>query len=252
MLYHERESFVLQQLQLQSTVKVSELSRQLHVSVDTVRRDLKAMEQNGLIHCVRGGACLPEAQVLFSDFTEREIIHSDLKREAAHKALAYIKGNDVIALNSGTTNTIMAQELAASGIQCTVVTNNCAAVQVLMQSSAIRTVVIGGQLDSKERSTYGSQCEEEFARFRPDVVFLSVNSLNYKDGFTDFRMNEIGIIRKLADYGRRIIAVMDSSKLGRCSKCKVLSANQVDLILMDNNITPEIREKYKRKGYSIL
>ena len=49
MLYNQRAEFVLQQLQLQSTVKVSDLSRQLHISVDTVRRDLKAMEQQGLI-----------------------------------------------------------------------------------------------------------------------------------------------------------------------------------------------------------
>ena len=51
MLYNQRVEFVLQQLQLQSTVKVSDLSRQLQVSVDTVRRDLKAMEQQGLIRC---------------------------------------------------------------------------------------------------------------------------------------------------------------------------------------------------------
>lgn len=59
MLYQERENYILQQLQLQATVKVSDLSRQLRVSVDTVRRDLKNMEQNGLIRCVRGGAILP-------------------------------------------------------------------------------------------------------------------------------------------------------------------------------------------------
>ena len=81
MLYNQRVEFVLQQLQLQSTVKVSDLSRQLQVSVDTVRRDLKAMEQQGLIRCVRGGACMPESRVSMSDFTGREIIHSDLKRE---------------------------------------------------------------------------------------------------------------------------------------------------------------------------
>ena len=56
MLYNERAELILQQLQLQSTVKVSELSQQLRVSVDTIRRDLKSMEQNGLIKCVRGGA----------------------------------------------------------------------------------------------------------------------------------------------------------------------------------------------------
>ena len=74
MLYNQRAEFVLQQLQLQSTVKVSDLSRQLHISVDTVRRDLKAMEQQGLIRCVRGGACMPESQVNKKGLSARKCI----------------------------------------------------------------------------------------------------------------------------------------------------------------------------------
>lgn len=66
MLYNERAELILQQLQLQSTVKVNELSQLLQVSVDTVRRDLKAMEQAGLIKCLRGGACLPESHLSLS------------------------------------------------------------------------------------------------------------------------------------------------------------------------------------------
>ena len=68
MLYAERVEIILQQLQLRSTVKVTELSQLLHVSVDTVRRDLKAMEQEGLIRYIHGGACLPEIMSPFSDF----------------------------------------------------------------------------------------------------------------------------------------------------------------------------------------
>ena len=144
MLYNERAEYILQQLQLQSTVKVSELSRQLQVSVDTVRRDLKTMEQGGQIRCVRGGACLAESRVSFSNFTGREIIHSDLKREAARKALAHIKENDVVAMNSGTTNTILAQELATAGLRCTVVTNNYAAIPALMQAPGVQVIAVGG------------------------------------------------------------------------------------------------------------
>lgn len=251
-LYQERENFVLQQLQLQSTVKVSELSRQLHISVDTVRRDLKLMEQSGLIRCVRGGACLPESRVLFSDFTGREIIHSDLKREAARKALSYVKEKDVVALNSGTTNTIVAQEMVAAGLRCTVVTNNWAALNVLIQSPTIRVIAVGGMLDTEERSTYGSICEQNFGQFYPDVVLLSINAINYKDGFTDFRMNEVGVIQLLAAQGRQVVAVMDSSKLGQCSKRKVLAPEQVDFVVMDDHVSPEIREKYQKKGIRIL
>ena len=123
---------------------------------------------------------------------------------------------------------------------------------MLLQSTSIRTVAIGGLLDPQERSTYGSLCEQDFAQFHPDVVLLSINALNYKDGYTDFRMNEVGTIQQLAASGRKVIAVMDSSKLGQCSKCRVLRPEQVDFVVMDDHIAPEIREKYHKKGIHIL
>ena len=56
MLYNERVELILQQVQLQAIVKINDLKDLLNVSVDTVRRDLKTMEQSGLIKCIRGGA----------------------------------------------------------------------------------------------------------------------------------------------------------------------------------------------------
>lgn len=251
MLYNERAELILQQLQLQSTVKVAELSQLLQVSVDTVRRDLKNMEQEGRIKYIRGGACLPEDRDSFSNFTGREIIHSELKREAARKAMALISEGDVVALNSGTTNTVLAQELVGLNLKFTVVTNNYAALSVLMQNPAIRLIAVGGTMDTLERSTYGTVCEAEFAAYRPDLAFLSINAVNYQDGYTDFRLDEIGVIRLLAQNSRRVVAVMDSSKLGQCSKCMALSPEQVDFLLMDDHIPPEVKEKYRSKGIEI-
>ena len=252
MLYNERAEVILQQLQLQSTVKVGELSQLLQVSIDTIRRDLKSMEQSGLLKCVRGGACLPEAMLSFSNFTGREIVNSDLKREASRKALAYIREGDVVALNSGTTNMILAQELAALNRKFTVVTNNYAAVNILMQNPSIRLIAVGGTVDPLEKSTCGTVCEQEFARYIPDVAFLSLNAVSNNDGFTDFRFDEIGIIQLLAKTAKKVIAVMDSSKLGKRSKKKVLSLEEVDLLLMDNQVSGEIKEQYRKKGIEIL
>ena len=251
MLYNERAEVILQQLQLQSTVKVTDLSQLLQVSVDTVRRDLKNMEQEGRIKYVRGGAYLPEDRNSFSNFTGREIIHSEWKREAARKALAYIKEGDVVALNSGTTNTVLAQELAGVNLKFTVVTNNYAAMNILMQNPTIRLIAVGGTMDPLERSTYGTVCEGEFDAYHPDLAFLSINAVNYQDGYTDFRLNEIGVIQLLARTARKVIAVMDSSKLGQCSKRSALSPEQVDLLLMDDHIPAEVKEKYRRKGIEI-
>ena len=252
MLYNERAELILQQLQLQSTVKVAELSQLLQVSVDTVRRDLNKMDQSGLIKCVRGGACLPESMLSFSNFTGREIVNADWKREAARKAVAYVKQGDVVAMNSGTTNTVLAQELAGLNLKFTVVTNNYAALNILMQNPLIRLVAIGGTVDPLERSSFGTVCEQEFDRYHPDLAFLSVNAVNYRDGYTDFRLDEIGVLQLLARNAKSVVAVMDSSKLGKCSKRMALAAEDVDLLVMDDHITQEVREKYRKKGYHIL
>lgn len=251
MLYAEREKLIMQQLQLQSTVGVSSLSRMMQVSVDTVCRDLKNMEQKGMIRVVRGGACLPETMSMFQNFYGRKIINSDLKREASRKALALVQKDDLIALNSGTTNTIFAQELVALDFEFTVVTNNQAALNVLINNPKIHIIAIGGDMDASECSSYGAQCLEEFSHYYPDKAFLSINAVNYEDEFTDFRLNEIPVIQTLAGNAKKVIVVMDTSKLGKCSKKDVLHFDQVDRLIMDDHVDEKIREKYRTKGIEI-
>ena len=142
MLYNERAEIIMQQLQLQAIVKINDLKDLLQVSVDTVRRDLKTMEQRGLIKCIRGGACLPDSLASLSNFTGREVINIELKRQAARKAVSRIKPGCIIALNSGTTNTILAQELVFKNDNITVVSNNLAAINILMQNPAIKIISI--------------------------------------------------------------------------------------------------------------
>lgn len=252
MLYEEREARIMQQLQLQSVVKVGWLSQQLHVSVDTVRRDLKSMEQKGLIKYIHGGACLPDSISPFLNFSGREIIHSDLKRKAAVKALGKIREGSIIALNSGTTNMILAQEMLRMNLHFTVVSNNIAAINILMQNSSIHVIAIGGEIDSQERSTYGSVCEKEFGTYFPDIAFLAINAVNYNDGFTDFRFHEMGIIQLLAQTAGKVYAVMDSSKLGKRSRKKVLDRNKIDAVIMDDGVSENIRNQYEQQGIRIL
>lgn len=250
MLYNERKELVLQQLQLKGTVKVTELASQLGVSLDTVRRDLKALEQEGQIKCVHGGACLPDALLAFSNFSGREIINIKEKRLAAVKAMSYVKNGMLLALNSGTTNVIIAQELIKRFSDLTVVTNNLAAATVLIQQPSIKTIFIGGQLDCLEHSTYGSSCEAELNSYFPDLCFLSINSVDAEVGYTDFRLAEIGVIRQLTENSGEVIAVMDSSKLDRRSRQVVVLPTQIDRLVMDR-ASLEVKKRYASLGIRI-
>ncbi|MDO4300433.1 MAG: DeoR/GlpR family DNA-binding transcription regulator [Clostridia bacterium] len=252
MLYTERKTEILKHLELKSVVKVSDLVRDIGVSTDTIRRDLKAMEKEGLLRCIRGGACLSDKIEMFSNFAGREIINIELKREAAKKAVKYINENDVIFLNSGTTNTILAQEIAERAPQCTIVTNNIAVVSVIMAHPNIKVVVLGGNLDNLEKSVYGSVCEKELSTFCFDVSFLSVNSVNTEMGYTDFRFNEIPIMQAAVKCSKKVVTVMDSSKFGRAAKKRIFGLEETDLLVTDNSDIQEEKKKLIEAGLNIV
>lgn len=247
MLYTERAEMILQQLQLGANVKVTELARLLHVSLDTVRRDLKAMEQAGLVKYVRGGACLPETMAAISPFGGREVINIEAKREVAVKALQYIWPGAVIALNSGTTHAVLAQEIVKRFSNLTVLTNNLAAASVLMQNPSIRVILAGGELDPLERSTCGHSCEVELSHYTPDCAFLSINAVDEEMGYTDFRFSEIGVMQTMAQRAKRVVAVMDASKLGKRSKKQVFPLEQIP-ILVTGEVPKELRQRFSSLG----
>jgi DeoR/GlpR family transcriptional regulator of sugar metabolism len=251
MIQEERKNLILQELNRTSVVKLEDLSERLRVSIDTVRRDLKALDRAGLVQYIRGGAKAVQDSLQFSHFSGRKIIHNELKRETARKALQLIKRDDVIMLNSGTTTTILAEEIGRSGITCVLITNNIAAAEAASCNTTCRIHLIGGEWDSSEQSTWGSCCLREAETYFPDICFLAVNSLDSQNGLTDFRFHEIPIMQIMAKNAWKTVAVMDSTKLNRLAKKQVFPLMKTPLILMDNQVTSEDKQIYLRAGIRI-
>ena len=247
-LSSERAEYIVQELSEKSVVTVKELSKKLSVSPDTIRRDLKSMEAQGQVKCVRGGARLLENDFTRSVFSNRDILNVRQKRQAAKKAVRHIKNSDIVTMNSGTTNRIIAEELLKTDLEFTVVTNNLAVVTVLLQCPSIHVIVTGGFLDPKEKSMYGHVCENEIAKYNADICFLSVNAVDLQRGYTDFRLRETDIMRVMMKNAQKSIAVMDSSKFERVSKQHVFSAEEIDLLITDNEASAQLLEAYAQNG----
>ena len=103
-----------------------------------------------------------------------------------------------------------------------------------------------------ERSTFGHTCEEEFAKYTPDYVILSINAVDSIMGFTDFRLSEIGVIQTLAARSNNVIAVMDSSKLGKQSKKQIFPLDRVDLLVMDDHVSDQVKKEYATAGVKLV
>jgi DeoR family myo-inositol catabolism operon transcriptional repressor len=252
MIYNERVSVITNKLKNQSVVKVNELSEELNVSMDTVRRDLKKLENEGLLKCIRGGACSLDNDINLSAFINRNVLNVDKKLQAARKALKYIKNGDIVAMNSGTTNRIIAEEMVKSPYNITVITNNLSVMTVLLQQPSIKVIVPGGFLDSKEKSLYGHTCEKELSKYNSDICFLSINAVDLNKGFSDFRFDEINVIKIMAKNSKNAIAIMDSSKFEKLSKCAVFPIDNIDILISDNEISPKIVDLYNNNGINLI
>lgn len=254
MLYQEREDFIKKELQLKTIVKTHELMRDMNISIDTVRRDLKKMEEDGLLKCVRGGATSIDQSttIATAPFDEREIVHVVNKRIAAKKAISYIKEGYTVALNSGTTNVILASEMLHIQFPFTVITNNLSVITILSKVPHITLIGIGGFLDKVENSFYGKSCENEFKQYNPDISFLSINAVSIENGFSDFRYNDfpiINVLKKRSDY---CIAIMDSSKFGKKSKKNIFKISEIDLLISDDSINNSQKDLFKEHGIQII
>lgn len=252
MIQEERRALILKLLDKTPLLRLEDLSKRLGVSMDTTRRDLKAMDRDGLLQYVRGGVKALRQKEQFYPFKGREIINIALKKEAARKALQWVKKDDVIFLNSGTTNTIFARELAHALLPCTVITNNIAAATAAAVNPQCQVRILGGLLDGKEQSTCGAECLRQVPSIYADICFLSINALDLKAGLTDFRLEEIPIIQAARQNARQCAAIMDSTKVGRIAKQQVFPPQSAPMIIMDSKITAEDKAKYMSRGIQIL
>ena len=252
MLYEERVSYIMKKLEHNSLIKTNDLVNEMDVSIDTIRRDLKKLEEDGRLTCIRGGACSSEVELQYSPFFGRQIVNEDLKREAAKKAISLIHSGNVLALNAGTTNSILAEELVKLKKQITVVTNNLSALSILTGSEYIQIIVPGGTVDKEELALCGCDCVEEISSYSFDLSFLSINAVHPIYGFSDFRFQEIDIIKAMIKHSKQSVALMDSHKFSKISKKIFLSPRDIDLLITDNNADNSMLRQMKEARLNVI
>ena len=143
MLKEERQQKILEILDEEQKIIASDLSQRLHVSEDTIRRDLKELDQKKLIRRVHSGALKIGPPV--TDFEKRQKISNDLKETLAKKALPYIQENTVILIDGSTTNLQLVNALPIN-FKATVITNSPPIAMALAYHEQIEVLMIGGTL----------------------------------------------------------------------------------------------------------
>ncbi len=190
----------------------AELARSMDVSEETVRRTVKALSKSGQVARVYGGAYLvgtSEEPSFFSRIAE----HPKEKRAIASGVADLVADGMTVFLDVGSTTAFVAEELR-SRRSLLVVTNSIVVAQTLIGHNGNRVFLLGGEMQSDERGSFGFTAEQQAQRFVFDLAVLSADALSASQGFLYLNSAEANLAGVVADRTGRVVIALDRTKFG--------------------------------------
>jgi DeoR/GlpR family transcriptional regulator of sugar metabolism len=222
---------IMETLRQRSPVLVGELAVALGCSEMTVRRDFESLERSGGLRRVHGGA---ESVYLGEEETPydiRALESHDAKVRIGAAAAGLLAEGDTVVLDGGTTAIEVARELRHR--RMTVMPLALRPVFELRECPDIKLLLPGGEVRPGELSFTGSLTEQSFAQLRFDTFVMGPCGLDVMAGVTTHFLAEAAVKRAAAKAAQRVIAVADSSKIGRVAFGHVVDLDDIDVVITD-------------------
>lgn len=211
---------------------------ELGISRETARRDMIALEDQGLARRVHGGLVSAE-QGVEPPLTVRSAVRSKEKQAIAQAATPLILPGQTLFIDGGSTTTLLAQALRRlTGL--TIITNSLQVALKLSEGEEQRPlenqiVLLGGAMGAGAQATHGEQTVHEIQRYRADVALLSPVGIDATGGITSYHPHEAAIARAMMNQAARCVILADHSKLGVISRLRWATCEQVDVLVTDSH-----------------
>ena len=258
----DRLNKILELVVERGSVEVDEAAAILDVSAATIRRDFDALAARQLLNRTHGGASATGGSFNLP-LTYKVAKDDEIKKRIAAVAATLVKRNQVVGINGGTTATEVARALAASPEfapgddaterpPLTVVTNALNIATELTVRHQIRIVVTGGVARAQSYELTGPFAESVLDEVIIDVAFLGVEGLHPDTGAAAAYEDEARVNQMIASRAKKVVVVADSSKFDRRSFAAIKPFSEIDVIITDNGIDPEIKKSLEEQGVEIL
>ena len=246
-----RRRKILELLEKNGKVKVSELSRLFGISDVTIRLDLTDLEKSGLLERIHGGAVSTNKAYYNMNFSERISRFEKEKREIAQAAAEKIQDNDTIIMNSGTTTYFIAQELKKKKA-LTVVTNSISIAQELAHLPNFNIILLGGSYNYQYQFTFGDDTIRQLQNYKTDKLILCVDGVSSAFGLTTQHYQEAEVNRIMLQRVNQIIVVADFSKIGRENFATIAPLEAVDTLITNRSASREELDSIASMGIDIV
>jgi len=247
----ERRQAILQLLQRQGRVSVNELSATFGVSEVTIRADLQALADRGLLVRTHGGAIPIGYGLQELSLLRRRQQHVEQKRRIAAYAADLVKDGEAIFIDSSST-ALAIVECIKQRRDLTVITNSLVVAQELLAVPSVTVVMPGGTLHHDTVSLIDSSGLSLLERYNISRGFFGAHGLTLEDGLTDVSEPEAALKRPLVLMCREAIAVLDSSKWGRAGVASFGDIRDFVLVVTDAQAPRDMVGKVRALGVEVV
>lgn len=249
LLTDERQEQILTMLKRDGRVLASDLSKTLGVSDDTIRRDLDALAEMGLLQRVHGGA-LRRVRVN-EDYMARQSDEVLAKQSIAQATAALIRPGQIVILDGGTTSLAVAQHLP-KGLEATVITTSPPVAVALTAHPGIEVITIGGWLYRYAMVAVGAFTVAELRGIRADLCILGVLALHEEVGISVLDREEAAVKRAMMEGATDVVAPVTQNKLGTVAPFIVGPITNLTYLVTETEVSEEVLSPYRASGLTVI
>ena len=245
-----RRSKILEQLRAEGKVSVSRLAADLGATPVTIRNDLTALEQEGYLVRMQGGA-VASSQMKNDCAKTAEDTYLPQKQALGAEVASMVSDGETLFFNSGTTTLQIARALKGKR-HLNIVTNSLAIAMELGNVATFNVLLLGGEVNTSYGFTYGGDSQEQLSKYRADWVILSVDGVSASGGVTTYHPEESILDRLMMASARKRLIAATGNKIGKAGFSRVCDCDREILLLTDNTCDMEALQALEEQGVQII
>ena len=227
-----RQLTLLSVVQAQGSVTVEKLATQLGVTLQTVRRDVQRLADEGLLTRFHGGVRVPSSTTENIAYPQRESLNAQGKRRIARAIAAAVPNDCSLILNIGTTTEAIARALLRhSGLR--VITNNLNVAMILSANPSSEVIVVGGVVRGRDQGIVGEAAVDFIRQFKVDIAVIGISGIETDGSLRDYDYREVKVSQTIIAQAREVWLAADISKFNRPAMVEVGKLSQIDRLFTD-------------------
>ncbi len=227
-----RQLQLLHTVQEQGSVTVERLAESLGVTLQTVRRDVQKLADEGLLTRFHGGVRVPSSTVENIAHLQRVQLNAPEKTRIARTIAAAIPNDCSLILNIGTTTEAVARALLEhTGLR--VITNNLNVASILSANSQSEVIVVGGVVRGRDQGIVGEAAVDFIRQFKVDIAVIGISGIEADGTLRDYDYREVKVAQTIISHAREVWVAADTSKFNRPAMVEVGQLAQIDRLFTD-------------------